>query len=379
MGSEMKYVQINSRGDVWADSIIFEKHRELIAEGQDSWVFWARGQHAQDDRMKKIGSPIGVCIDALQTRIDGRSGFHSRFMTKKLLEELDAIDPDIVHLHVLTGYYLNVELLFRWLVAHRCKVIWTLHDCWAFTGHCIYFTKANCMQWKTGCACDGNKCPQKMEYPETNAGDSSVNWSFEKKKELFTMLPPERMELITPSQWLADLVGESFLSKYPISVKRNQVNTDIFKPTPSDFRERYGLEDKFVVLGVASKWSPRKGLSDFVDLSHKLSDSFSIVLIGLTEKQCKVLPDNIVKLTKTKTLTELAEAYTAADLYLTLSMEETFGMTVAEATACGTPVAVVDGTACLESSMGAKRYIIDSDLSNLEETILDARNERKKV
>lgn len=374
----MRYVQISARGDRWAESIIFKKHRELIANGDESWVFWARGSHEQDEHMQKIASLPEVCLDGALTRLDGKAGFHSKGITRRLLHRLDEIDPDVVHLHVLSNYYINVEALFNWLASHHCHVLWTQHDCWAFTGHCIYFTAAKCNQWKTGCA-ECAACPQKREYPETFAGDSSVRWCFEQKKRLFTILPADRMELITPSQWLADLVGESFLSKYPVRVVHNTVNKDIFKPTPSDFRERYGLQNKFIVLGVASKWSERKGLDDFVRLASELDDRFAIVLVGLSEKQIKSLSKQITRLPVTNSQKELAEAYTAANLYLTTSQEETFGMTVAETAACGTPVAVVDGTACMEASEEAEHYVITPDLSNLKATIIRVGRKCVKV
>lgn len=345
----MKYVQINSRGDRWAESIIFSKHRELIANGDESWVFWARGNHEQDDHMQKIASLPEVCMDAALTRMDGKAGFHSKGITRRLLKKLDEIDPDVVHLHVLSNYYINVEMLFEWLAAHHCRVIWTQHDCWAFTGHCIYFTKVKCMQWQSHCIYEGQSCPQKREYPETFAGDSAVSWSYDQKKRLFTMLPADRMELITPSQWLADLVGESFLAKYPVRVVHNTINKDIFKPTPSDFRERYGLQDKFIVLGVASKWSERKGLDDFVKLAGELDDRFAIVLVGLTKKQTKQLPSNIIALEKTNSSQELAEIYTAADVFFNPTEEDNFPTVNLEAEACGTPVLTYDTGGCRET------------------------------
>lgn len=356
----MKYVQINAYSGGWADSIIFKKHRELVANGDESWVFWARGNHEQDERMRCIASMPEVCMDVALTRLDGKPGFHSKRITQRLLAKLDEIDPDVVHLHLLLGYYINIELLFNWLAEHRCKVIWTLHDCWAFTGHCIYFTYVKCMQWKTHCAAY-TSCPQKRTYPETFAGDESVRWSYEQKKRLFTMLPPERMQLITPSQWLADLVKQSFLGEYDVKVVNNTINTDVFKPTPSDFRERYELEDKFVVLGVASKWSERKGLSDFVRLACDLdNERFAVVVVGLTRKQirqAKRQAKSIVALPRTDSMKELAEVYTAADVLLNPSAEETFGMNVAEAAACGTGAIVVEGSACAEVAAQANTMI----------------------
>lgn len=344
----MRYVQINAYGNAWAESIIFRKHRELIDKGDESWVFWARADHKQDDHMLRIASYPEVCIDAFQTRLDGRAGFHSRGITRRLLKRLDEIDPDVVHLHVLCGYWLNVEMLFEWLASHRCHVVWTLHDCWAFTGHCIYFTAAGCEQWKTGCA-GSEACPQKRGYPETFAGDSSVRWSFAQKKRLFTMLPADRMKLITPSQWLANLVGESFLAKYPVHVVNNTINVDVFKPTPSDFRERYGLRNKYVILGVASKWSERKGLDDFVRLAGELDDRFAIVLVGLSEKQIKELPEKIVRLPRTNGAAELASAYTAADVFFNPTQEDNYPTVNLEAEACGTPVITYDTGGCRET------------------------------
>ena len=369
----MKYVQINAYSGGWADSIIFKKHRELVASGNESWVFWARGDHEQDEHMQKIASYPEICLDALQTRIDGKAGFHSKGITRRLLRKLDVIDPDTVHLHILIGYYLNVEMLFNWLAGHRCQVIWTLHDCWAFTGHCIHFTYEKCDQWRVGCAC-GAQCPQKRTYPETFAGDAAVHWSFEQKKRLFTMLSPERVQLITPSQWLADLAKQSFLSKYNVKVLHNTINKEIFKPTSSDFRERYGLQNRFIVLGVASKWSERKGLSDFVRLAHDLdSKRFAVVVVGLSKKQIKRVrqeAEAMVALPKTSSAKELAKLYTASDVLLNPSSEETFGMNVAEAAACGTGAIVVEGSACAEVADAAMTETVPADLEGLEAVIV---------
>lgn len=368
----MKYVQINAYSGGWADSIIFKKHRELVALGDESWVFWARGNREQDEHLQRIASHPEVCLDALQTRLDGKPGFHSKAITRRLLKKLDEIDPDVVHLHLLLGYYINVEMMFEWLSVHRCKVVWTLHDCWAFTGHCIHFTYVKCDQWRTGCAC-GAACPQKRTYPETFAGDGAVRWSYEQKKRLFTMLPPERVQLITPSQWLADLAKQSFLSKYDIKVVHNTINKEIFNPTPSDFRERYGLENRFVVLGVASKWSERKGLADFVRLAKDLdSKCFAVVLVGLSEKQItqvKASAEQIVALPRTSTPQELAAAYTAADVFFNPTTEDNYPTVNLEAEACGTPVVTYDTGGCRETVKDGRSVVVggyEDALNSLE-------------
>lgn len=339
----MRYVQINAYANGWADSIIFSKHRELQEQGHESWVFWTRGEHEQDEYMQKIASYPEVCLDALLTRIDGCAGFHSKGITRRLLKRLDEIDPDVVHLHVLLGYYINVRMLFEWLAQHRCKVIWTLHDCWAFTGHCIYFTYVKCMQWQSRCTAS-TSCPQKRTYPETVfGGDRSVGWSFDEKKRLFTMLPPERMRLITPSKWLADLVKQSFLAKYDVEVVHNTVDTSVFKPTPSDFHERYGIGDRFMVLGVASKWTQRKGLQDFVRLACELdSERFVVVVVGLSKKQINKLKCKLIALPRTSSLEELAGIYTAADVFFNPTQEDNFPTVNLESEACETPIITYD-------------------------------------
>lgn len=368
----MRYVQINSRADVWAESIIFSKHRELQAHGDESWVFWARGEHEQDEYMQKIASYPEVCMDALFTRIDGRAGFHSKTITRRLLEKLDAINPDVVHLHVLLGYYINVKMLFEWLASHRCKVVWTLHDCWAFTGHCIYFTYAKCTQWRNGCALC-KVCPQKKEYPEMLfGGDRSVRWNFEEKKRLFTMLPPDRMRLITPSQWLADLVKQSFLAKYDVEVLHNTVNTSVFKPTPSDFRERYGIGNRFMVLGVASKWSERKGLQDFIRLARDLDPKFfAVVVVGLSREQInKIKDEQLIALPKTNSLEELASAYTTADVFFNPTQEDNLPTVNLEAQECGTPVITYDTGGCSETISLVTSEVV-KDFRQAEEKILE--------
>ena len=312
--------------------------------------------------MQRINTDAEIYFDVLQTRFDGRAGFHSRGSTSRLLAKLDEIDPDVVHLHVLSGYYINIEMLFEWLANHRCKVNWTLHDCWDFTGHCIYFTSAKCGQWKVGCAFN-EACPQKREYPECwFAGDATVRRNFEDKKRLFTMLPPERVQLITPSQWLADLVKQSFLGKYDVKVIHNTINENVFKPTSSDFRERYGLGDKFVVLGVASKWSERKGLSDFVQLARDLdSKRFSVAVVGLSKKQIKQMRGEtklVVALPRTDTQQELAEAYSAADVLFNPTVEDNYPTVNLEAEACGTPVVTYDTGGCAETVRNHLSHVV---------------------
>lgn len=362
----MRYVQINTVPNGSTGTVMRRTAEERRAAGDDCWEMWGRGRAAENDREFNFGSRAGTYADALLTRLDDRAGFHSKAATRRLLAKLDEIDPDVVHLHNLHGYYVNVEMLFAWLASHRCQVRWTLHDCWAFTGHCAHFTYVGCDRWKTGC----RDCPQKRGYPSSYLLDSSQrNW--EDKRHIFTSLSPERMTLVTPSHWLEGLVEESFLKRYPVEVRHNTVDRAIFKPTPSDFRERYGIGDRFMVLGVASPWTERKGLADFVRLAGEFDhERFAIVLVGLSERQIKELPQGVIGLTRTDSPHELAEIYTAADVFINPSIEETFGMTVAEAAACGTPSVVIRGSACVEAAEGADHYVVTGDLNSLRDAIV---------
>ena len=363
------YAHINTVPNGSTGGIMMKEHRELLAAGQDSYAFWGRGREAENDREMRFATDWDVRLDGAQTRLCGRAGFHSKAATKRLLARLDEINPDVVHLHNLHGYYVNVEMLFGWLAAHGCRVEWTLHDCWAFTGHCAYFTYVKCAQWKSHCAYS-KPCPQLNTYPKT-LSKASCKWSYEQKRRVFNMVPAERMRLITPSQWLADLVGESFLKGYPLEVRHNTIDTNVFKPTPSDFRERYGIGDRFMILGVASPWTERKGLGDFVRLAGELdSEKCAIVLVGLSEKQIRQLSKQLVALPKTESKEELAEAYSAADVFVHPGVEETFGLTVAEAQACGTRAVVTEGSACAEIADPANATVIPADLSTLNATVV---------
>lgn len=342
------YVHINTVPNGSTGGIMMKEHRELLAVGEESFAFWGRGRDVEDEHEMRFASDLEVKADVLQTRLDGKAGFHNKAATKRLLARLDKINPDVVHLHNLHGYYLNVEMLFEWLAEHDCKVEWTLHDCWAFTGHCAHFAYVKCAQWKSHCAY-AKPCQQLGTYPKTYS-KASCSWNFEQKKRLFNLVSADQMKLITPSQWLADLVGESFLAKYPVEVRHNTIDTSVFKPTPSDFRERYGIGDRFMILGVASPWTERKGLADFVRLAGELdSEKYAVVLVGLSKNQVKEMPAGIVGLGRTDSSQKLAGIYSTADVFFNPTTEDNFPTVNLEAEACGTPVVTYDTGGCAET------------------------------
>ena len=339
----MKYLFINSvAGFGSTGRIAAEQCRELTKAGHACVLAFGREKANCDDLATvRIGSSSDCKIHAVRNRLLDDHGFGSKAATKRFLNWVREYDPDVIWLHNVHGYYIHIGLLFSYLKTCGKQIIWTLHDCWSFTGHCAYFDYARCDKWKTGC----HHCPEKGSYPASLLLDNSKR-NYEKKKALFTGIPNVR--LIVPSQWLEKRVKESFLKDYPVEVVYNKINTDIFKPTPGNQRQQYGMEGKKILLGVASVWDARKGLRDFVALSKMLDDSYQIVLIGLNEAQIGELPERILGLPRTNSMTELAQWYTAADIFVFPSYEETFGMTAMEARACGTEAVVYQNTACEE-------------------------------
>ena len=333
----MKYLFINSvAGFGSTGRIAAEKCRELMAEGHECVLAFGREKANCDDLTTwQIGSPVDYKIHGLMTRVFDNHGFSSAAATRAFLMRVEEYDPDVIWLHNLHGYYIHIGLLFDYLRGCGKKILWTLHDCWSFTGHCAYFDFVGCDRWKTGC----HDCPQKKNYPASKVLDNSRK-NYENKKRSFTGIP--NLTLITPSKWLADLTRESFLREYPVEVVYNTINTGIFKPTDGDFRKKYGLENKKIALGVASIWEERKGLRDFVKLSDMLGADWKIVLVGTTEEDRTRLPACILALPRTNSAKELAEIYTAADVFVNPTYEDNYPTVNLEARACGTRVASYD-------------------------------------
>lgn len=330
--SSMKVLQINSVcGTGSTGRIVVDLYKGLEEQGYQCIIAYGRGTAPEGIKTIKIGTNFDNYMHVAKTRVFDKHGFGSTKATKEFIKKVEELNPDVIHLHNIHGYYINIEILFDYLKRANKKVIWTLHDCWAFTGHCAYFDYVGCNKWKEGC----KECPQKKEYPNSLLMDSS-EWSFNKKKDIFTGVAD--LTIVTPSKWLAGLVKQSFLSEYKVEVINNGIDLDIFKPTKSDFRERHGLENKFIILGVANVWDRRKGLDYFVELSEKLNDNYKIILVGVTEKQKKKLPLNIMAINKTSNLQQLVEIYSTANVFVNPTLEDNFPTTNLEALACGTPV-----------------------------------------
>lgn len=352
----MRILLINEvLGTTSTGKICGEIAEHLTEQGHEVRVAYGRWKDVPEKYQKYaiyIGSSFETNIHALQTRLFDLNGFGSKHATRVFLNWAGEYSPDLVWLHNIHGYYINVEMLFAWLKSHPgMQVKWTLHDCWSFTGHCSHFTAIQCEQWKRKCV----QCQQLRRYPACY-GHGNVSRNYDRKKVAFTGV--SHMTLITPSQWLAGLVKQSFLKEYPVEVHYNTINTDVFKPTPGDFRAHYQLQDKFIVLGVASTWDDRKGLKDFWKLAKMLDERFAIVLVGLNKGQLRELPANVIGIGRTNDASELAMIYTAADVFVNPTYEDNYPTVNLEAAACGTKVITYDTGGCRETIQSTQGVVV---------------------
>ena len=369
-----KLLQINSVVNSGSTGRIAEEiGQTAMIAGWKSYIAYGRNDRHSKSELIKIGNDWDINLHGLQTRLFDRHGLGSKFATKVLVRQIEKIAPDIIHLHNLHGYYLNIEILFQYLKEAKIPVVWTFHDCWPITGHCSHFSFVGCEKWKTQCF----SCPQKTDYPASWLIDRSEK-NFNLKKKLFTSLP--NVTLVPVSKWLSGILEESYLQDYPVKVIHNGINTEVFRPLAgAAFRTKHHLEDKFILLGVASIWSTRKGLKDFIALSKLLDTDYQIVLVGLTRKQMKQLPENILGIERTESVEELAEIYSAADIVLNLSYEETFGLTTVEGFACGTPGIVYNATASPELIDDSTGIIVEKgDMKGLVEAIIQIKEKGKQ-
>ena len=384
----MKVLLINSVCGIGSTGrICTDLAAEFEAQGHEVKI--AYGRQDAPERFAKYGVRIGGKADliahALQTRFFDTHGFGSKSATKQFLQWAESYDPDLLWLHNIHGYYINIEMLFDWIKKRpNMQVKWSLHDCWTITGHCSHFAYVGCDQWRTGC----QKCSQSYRYPASYRDNCREN--YRRKKAAFTGV--KNMTLITASQWLTDLVKDSYLGEYPVQLQYNKIDTTVFKPTPSDFRKEHGLEDKKIVLAVAGVWEERKGFYDILRLADMLDSRYALVMVGLNDKQrqqmpktlaalrknpekwtmvrddsgeiihgadgCVAIPTNVDEmyrqitgedydpdkkkdlatmlfLGKTNSPRELAQIYTAADVFANATYEDTYPTVNLEARACG--------------------------------------------
>lgn len=324
----MKVYQINvvcgsgSTGRIAADLA-----QTIQNQGGETRIAYGRGASPEGIDAIKISNKLDLYIHAILTRLTDKHGLYSKKSTKRLIQDIKAYDPDIIHLHNIHGYYLNYEMLFDFLKELKRPIVWTLHDCWPFTGHCAYFDFVHCEKWKIGC----KKCPQyRSSYPYALFKDGSKT-NYLRKKAAFTGL--KNVTIVTPSKWLGRLVKESYLEKYDVRVIPNGIDLKRFVPKESKKRTKH------LILGVANVWDRRKGLDYLKKLSQILDvDKYEIAVVGVSKKQIKDLPIGMIGIEHTNSVEELMQLYSEASVFVNPTLEDNFPTTNLEALACGTPV-----------------------------------------
>ena len=334
-------LQINVSANWGSTGRIAEQINQIAQQqGWNTFIAYGRSSNESKSELIQVGSKWQVYEHYFEHLLFDNDGLASRHATRQLVRKIRDIQPDIIHLHNIHDHWINYELLFEYLSTVSVPVIWTQHDCWSFTGGCKYYSSVNCKNWQNGCS----KCPFKERalFPIVE----KTRRHFNKKRHLFTSVA--NLTLVPVSHWLEVEIQKSFLGGNRVHTIYNGINTDIFHPQESDIKSKYNIRNKHLLLGIASTWEPRKGLSDYVRLSEYLPDDTVILLVGLDKKHINNIPSGIIGLRRTQNVEELVKIYSAADIVLNLSHEETFGLTTVEGFACGTPSIVYNATASPE-------------------------------
>lgn len=339
--TKLKLLQINVAANWGSHGRIAEEiGLEAMAQGWESYIAYGRYANPSKSHIVKIGDLFDHCLHGAQSLLLDRHGLASCGPTKKLIKEIEQIKPDLIHLHNIHGFYLNYPILFRYLSTVDIPVVWTLHDCWAFTGHCAWPIHGHCDRFQEQCC----HCPlQSKGYPKSFLLDRSRS-NFKLKKRYFRSL--QDLHLVTVSRWLEQQVRLSFMQDMDIRTIYNGLDTEVFRPSgtpPTSVTDGHPL-----VLGVCNAWYDWKGLDDMAALREILPDDYEVMVVGVNEDQMHRLPEGITCIRRTDSVSQLAEIYSQADVFVNPSKVESFGMTTAEALSCGTPSIVYDTSACPE-------------------------------
>lgn len=377
-----KLLQINPvlRTSTSTGRIMKEIGELAMANGWESYVAYSKGRDGLPGSTSipvPVGNKASVAWHGLQTRILDRHGLGSVRATKRFIEDIRRIGPDIIHIHNIHGYFLNYRILFDFLSHSGIQVIWTVHDCWLYTGHCYHYMYAGCDRWKTGCG----HCPQRGKFPRSLLADRSAR-NFRDKRDAFCSMPEDRLTIVPVSDWMRSEMSESFLKDYRFQVIHNGIDTDVFSPQPaleSEVRRCYGLGDRHVILGIASIWSEEKGLNDFVEMAARLDSDEVIVLVGMDRKQLDdvlsrcgrtALGDRMVAVKRTADVHQLAGLYSTADVLVNPTWQDNYPTVNLEAISCGTPVVTYRTGGSIEAVAGDTGFVVEQgDIEGLVDAV----------
>lgn len=355
-----KLLQINPviRTNTSTGRIMQEIGELAMANGWESYIAYSGGRDGIrpcNSNLMPVGGKLDVAVHGLWTRLTDRHGLASWNATRKFIKEIETLKPDVIHIHNIHGYFLNYKLLFDYLKKADIPVVWTIHDCWLYTGHCYYYSSIGCDRWKSGC---GN-CPQRKAFPSSWLIDRSAG-NYKDKAIAFNAIK-DKLTVVPVSRWIREEMSHSFLKDCRYQVIHNGIDLNVFDVRPDDkaVREKYGLGQKHIILGLASIWCKEKGWDDFVRMSEMLNDDEVIVMVGVNEEQQKLLPPNIVAIRRTDNIRQLAELYSAAVAFVNPTWQDNYPTVNLEAIACGTPVVTYRTGGSVEAVTEKTGYIVE--------------------
>lgn len=361
----MKIVEINGTNYSSTGNIMLNIAKQARQESFEVLTCSKNSKKAHEFNYENhiyVGNRYERIISEELAYLTGYQNYFNYFGTKSFIKKLKQYKPDLIHLHIVHDTYLNLNMLFKYIKENNIPVVWTFHDCWAFTGRCPYFDEAKCNKWINGCY----ECSQLNKYPQTKKDKSKMLW--QKKKEWLTGI--SNMTIVTPSKWLASLVKQSFFKNYSVEIINNGIDLNKFKYTDSNIKYKYGINGKYVLLGIGYNWTPRKGLDAFIELSKRLSNDYQIVLVGTNEQIDKTLPNNIISIHKTYNQSELIKLYSIADVFVNPTKEDNFPTVNIESLACGTPVLTYNTGGSPEAIDETCGSVVEkSDVDSLEKEI----------
>lgn len=366
-----KLLQINPviRTNTSTGRIMQEIGELAMANGWDSYIAYSGGRDGIKpckSKLLPVGGKLDVAVHGLWTRLTDRHGLASWCATRKFIQEIETLKPDVIHIHNIHGYFLNYKMFFEYLEKVDIPVIWTVHDCWLYTGHCYYYSSVGCDKWQSAC---GN-CPQQKAFPTSWFIDASRR-NYQDKDKAFNSIK-DKLTIVPVSEWIRGEMSHSFLKDCRFQVIHNGIDLDVFDVQADDkaVREKYNLGSKRIILGLASIWCKEKGWDDFVKMSGMLNEDEVIVMVGVSEEQMKSLPSNIVAIKRTENVRQLAELYSAATAFVNPTWQDNYPTVNLEAIACGTPVVTYRTGGSIEAVTDKTGFVVEQgDVKGLLEAV----------
>ena len=372
----MKILQINTiYKQKSTGRTCWELEKILEAKGHYSFTIHQVGETSDPRHSYVVNRKFGYYFHKVMSRITGLDGYYSYWATRRAIRIIKKQKPDIIHLRNLHGGYLHLPSLFKFLSLYNRPIVYSIHDTWAYTGKCPEYENVQCDKWKSEC----NECPQWKRYPKSFFFDRSKKMFYDKKHWYADI---KDLTVVGVSDYMKNESSQSVLfNGRRIERVYNWINLDVFHPFDDiqnrETRARYGMSDKFLVIGVSSYWSKNTEYEEICTLAKQIGREAQVCLVGGVD--IKLPYKNMHHIPNTNSIDELARIYSCADAFICLSTAESFGKVAAEALACGTPIVVYDSTGIKEIPGNDCGSIVEKhNISGVKEKLLEIKEKGKK-